>query len=63
MAKHYVGINLGTGLTRQPTLGTSSGNTDVEVVITDGITGMNKVEIHKALIAIAGYIVTSNAPV
>lgn len=65
MAKHYIGVNLGAGLSRAPTTGTSTGNTDVELVITDAVTGVagSKVAVLKAIDALKAYIQTSNAPV
>lgn len=63
MADHFYGINLGGGFDPSGvTVGTSTGSKNVEVRITDGVTGINKTEVLKALEAIEARIEKNDAP-
>lgn len=62
MADHYYGIDLGGGIgAGKVTAGTSStAALDVELRVLDGVSGMDKKEIVKAVKAILAYIVTDD---
>jgi hypothetical protein len=63
LANHYFGATVpGSTLASRVTTGTSTTSKNVEVVVLDGVTGNNKVEVLKALEAIMDFIATSNAP-
>lgn len=63
MANHYYGISLGGGIgAGAVSTGTSTTSKNVELVVLDGVTGMNKTELVKAILAIAAYIKTAGAP-
>lgn len=62
MANHYYGVNLGAQAPGDVTVGTSTGSKDVELVVLDGVTGMNKHELLKAVEVIANKIAVSDAP-
>lgn len=63
MANHYYGISLGGGFDPSGvSTGTSTTSKTVELVILDGVTGTNKVEVLKALEAIKAKILEGNAP-
>jgi len=63
MAKHYYGINIGGGLDPSAvSTGTSTTNKDVEVVITDSVSGMSKAEVMKLLETLESKIMEGNAP-
>jgi ribonuclease HI len=63
MANHYFGIDIGGGLDPSGvSTGTSSTSKKVELVIQDGVTGNNKMEILKAIEAIESAIIEGNAP-
>ena len=63
MADHYFGVNMGGGA--DPSVvaeGTSTTSKNVELRVTDGVTGNNKVEVLKALETIKNRIIKDNAP-
>lgn len=63
MAKHYYGVNLGAAPTDAgTTTGTSTGNTDVEIVITDSVSGMSKMKVLEAVEKLMMYIERASAP-
>jgi alkaline phosphatase len=63
MANHYYGVTIpGAQASGSVTKATSTTSKNVELVILDGVTGANKVEVLKALEAIANHITTDNAP-
>lgn len=67
MANHYYGvtvpeIGIGGATTITVTKGTSTTSANVELVVLDGVTGNNKVEILKALQALEAFITTDDAP-
>jgi hypothetical protein len=63
MANHYYGVNIGAGLDGSGvSTGTSTTSKTVELVILDGVTGTNKMEVLKALEAIEAAIIEGNAP-
>lgn len=63
MADHFYGVDLGDAFgSGGVTTGTSTGSTDVELRVTDGVTGNNKVEVLKAIEKIKAQIATGDAP-
>lgn len=63
MAKHYYGASIGAGFeTSNVSTGTSTTSKDVEIVITDAVTGMSKTEVVKLVEVIVAYILKNNAP-
>ena len=64
MADHYYGVDIGHGTDPAAvTTGTSSTATlDIELRILDGVTGMNKKEVIKALDTIKLHIIKASAP-
>ena len=63
MAKHYYGVNIGAAPTDAgTTVGTSTGNKDVELVITDSVTGMSKTKVVEAVKKLMMYIIRDDAP-
>jgi len=63
MADHFYGVAVGHGADSSAvTFGTSTGSTAIELRVTDGVTGMNKKELLKALATIKDYIVEADAP-
>jgi hypothetical protein len=63
MANHYFGLNIGAGADPSGvSTGTSTTSKNVELVIVDGVTGNNKMEVLKALEAIMNKIIEGNAP-
>lgn len=62
MAKHYYGVNLGAGTPSDVTVSTSTNNSSVELVITDGVP-YSKTDVVKMIEVLEDYIVTHDAPV
>lgn len=63
MANHYYGVSIGAGADASGvSTGTSTTSKKIELRIEDGVTGMNKMEVLKALEALAEYISKNNAP-
>lgn len=63
MADHFYGINLGGGLDPSGvTFGTVTASKNVELRVTDGVTGINKTEVLKALEAIKARVEKNDAP-
>lgn len=61
MADHFYGVNVGDSL-GAVVKGTATGATNVELRITDAVTGMSKVEALRLIEVIESYIETDNAP-
>ena len=62
MADHFYGINVGGGVTGSVTTGTVTTAKNIELRITDGVSGNSKTEVLKAIEALEYFIATSNAP-
>lgn len=64
MADHFYGITIpgARQLTGGVTKATSTTSKNVELRVTDGVTGMSKEELLDAIEAIEAYITTDNAP-
>jgi hypothetical protein len=63
MADHFYSVVIGDGLDPSTvTAGTSTSGEAIELRVHDGVTGMNKMEILKALETLEGYFVRANAP-
>lgn len=61
MADHFYGINVG-GRIGDVSTGTSTTSKKIELRIEDGVSGMNKTEVVKAIEVLEAYITTANAP-
>jgi hypothetical protein len=63
MADTFYGVDIGAGLDpANVTVSSSTTSKKIELVIEDGVTGMNKMEVLKALEAIKAKIIEGNAP-
>lgn len=66
MADHFYAVSLPgakfAGATATVTKGTSTNSGNFELRVTDGVTGMSKVEIQKGLEVLLDFIVTDSAP-
>ena len=63
MAKHYYGVNLGDAPSDAgTTTDTSTTDKDVELVITDSVTGMSKMKVAEAVEKLMMYIERNSAP-
>jgi hypothetical protein len=63
MANHYFGVSIGAGLDPSGvSTGTSTTSKNVELVVLDGVSGNNKVEVLKAIEEIKNAIIEGNAP-
>lgn len=64
MANHYFGVTVpGAGALGAVTTGTSTTSKNVELVVLDGVTGRNKVQLLLAIEQIKQYILGLAAPV
>lgn len=63
MADHFYSVAIGDGLDPSTvTFGTSSSTESIELRVHDGVTGMNKMELLRALETITAYIEKADAP-
>ena len=62
MANHYYGITVPGAKIGDVTVNTSTTGKNVELVVLDGVAGMSKLVLIKALEALADYITENNAP-
>lgn len=63
MADHYYGVDIGQAFgAGGVTTGTSTTSKKVELVVEDGVTGNNKVEVLLAIEKIKAHIQTGDAP-
>jgi hypothetical protein len=63
MADHYYGVDIGATFgSGGVSTGTSTTSKNVEIRIRDGVTGMNKTEVLKAIEKLEAYITVNNAP-
>ncbi len=63
MADHFYGINIGAGADPSGvSTGTSTTSKKIELRIEDAVSGMNKIEVLRALEAIKAKIMEGNAP-
>lgn len=62
MANHYYGITVPGPHIGDVTKSTSTTSKNVELVVLDGVTGMTKHQLLKALEALSDYITTDSAP-
>jgi hypothetical protein len=63
MADHFYGANIGAGADPSGvSTGTSTTSKKVELRIEDGVSGMNKTEVLRAIEAIKAKILEGNAP-
>jgi len=62
MANHYYGVTIPGAKIGDVTKSTSTTSKNVELVVLDGVTGMTKHQLLKALEAIVDYVTTDSAP-
>lgn len=62
MADHFYGVNLGDEMPAEVSTGTSTTSKKIELRIEDGVTGVNKLAVIKAIDTLKAYLVRDNAP-